>query len=282
MSNGQHDLSGSEGSDRARLLDSVQVELLAVILAGTTALSAIYLYFGWIRTTALFDFFGVDGTLLDFGPTEYILRSVEVLFRPTLVIVLIILAGSAVRAVIAKRASPSSLRRVNYATGAVVILLILIMLAVFTGTVDPLAAATILGFAGILVSFSWYSKSVRVAGVAILLLAAFWFLTVYANRSGTDLARQIAADPSVRPSVVVYSKSPLNLPNEETTGFGTVPPTAESQVYLYRYDGLNLLTFSESRWILIRTNWTADSRVSILNDDGSIRVDLDAGSDEFP
>ena len=56
--------------------------MLTAIVAPTTVLTALLFHIGWIRTNALFQYFGVDATALGFTTQDYLLRSTEALYVP--------------------------------------------------------------------------------------------------------------------------------------------------------------------------------------------------------
>src|SRR5512132_3026246 len=58
------------------------LQVVTAIVAPTTLLTALLFYFGWIRTNALFQYFGVDATTLGFTTQYYLLRSSEALYVP--------------------------------------------------------------------------------------------------------------------------------------------------------------------------------------------------------
>src|SRR5829696_1227867 len=69
------------------------LEGMALVLAPGTLLTALAYYFGWVRTDALYAYFGIDVGHLGLSTTDYILRSVEPLWLPASVMLLIILLG---------------------------------------------------------------------------------------------------------------------------------------------------------------------------------------------
>ena len=64
------------------------LELAGLVLAPTTLLVSLLLYFGWVRTNAIFSYFGVDQRLLAYDRQDYLLRSTGVAFRPTVILLL--------------------------------------------------------------------------------------------------------------------------------------------------------------------------------------------------
>lgn len=268
------------------------LELIAVVIAPLSVVSALLLYFGWVRTVAVFAHFGIDQSMLRFTPIDYLLRSAEVVFRPSVVLLL-----ATACCVGASRGMDGLLwqtgnrhgwrRRLSVTLGIFALLLLAASLAGFLGWVPPIVAAPAFGLAAVAAygAYRMYFDSrsrglhqVRVGTPVVLLTLAcsllvsvFWTATVYAERSGSQLADDIASGASPRPSAVIYSRTPLALPREETTGYAM---GATERPYLYRYSDFRVLAYSGDRWFLIRETWTADSTTVVLRDDDSIRVEL--------
>jgi hypothetical protein len=76
------------------------IEVLTSIAAPATVLGGIVVYLGWIRTQALYTFFGIDSGLLGYSTQDYVLRSAGVIFLPLLCIFLAAAVGLAVLALI--------------------------------------------------------------------------------------------------------------------------------------------------------------------------------------
>lgn len=55
--------------------------VIGTLVAPTAVVAGLLYYFGWVRTEAIFSYFGVDIRLIDYSPTDYILRSSNVLFN---------------------------------------------------------------------------------------------------------------------------------------------------------------------------------------------------------
>ena len=58
------------------------IGIVGSIIAPATLASSLMLYFGWVRTNALFGYFGVDPALLGFSLQDYGLRAAGVAFKP--------------------------------------------------------------------------------------------------------------------------------------------------------------------------------------------------------
>lgn len=110
--------------------------------------------------------------------------------------------------------------------------------------------------------------------VAIVVLAAFWEATLYAQNLGKETARTVDASPrALLPSVTVFSKEFLDLPGSEVNVSEVNPQRRDSH---YRYTGLSLLTYSNNRWFLITGKYSDSYRSSVatLQDSGDIHVEV--------
>jgi hypothetical protein len=59
--------------------------LFGAIVAPSTFVTALLYYFGYHHAYWFFDYFGVNSTMLGFGPADYLMRSLDALFVPMLV-----------------------------------------------------------------------------------------------------------------------------------------------------------------------------------------------------
>jgi len=60
------------------------LETLGAIAGASALLSALMLYFGWVRTRVLYEYFGVPVGILRYSTTDFVLRSADVFFRPVI------------------------------------------------------------------------------------------------------------------------------------------------------------------------------------------------------
>ena len=65
------------------------VGLVAAVIAPTTLITALAYYFGYRRERAFAGFSGIDVSALNFTTTDYVLRSVDALFVPAVVVLLV-------------------------------------------------------------------------------------------------------------------------------------------------------------------------------------------------
>jgi hypothetical protein len=99
-------------------------------------------------------------------------------------------------------------------------------------------------------------------------------LSLYADRLGTRLAADTAADLPVQPGVVVYSTERIALSGPGVTVDEIVQPGVK---YRFQYTGLRLLGRAPDKFLLLPSRWQRGrDRVLLLRDDNSIRIDIEA------
>jgi hypothetical protein len=139
-----------------------------------------------------------------------------------------------------------------------------------TPAVDPLAAAVALAVGGVGLEsvasvalpadLRAHPGTRRILTVALTVLAAFWGFAVYAQRTGEVLATAWGEHLSLRPKVVVFSRTDLRL-----SGPGVSVETGQDgDGYTYRYAGYRLLVYSHGRWFLLPEGWTADGSAAAV------------------
>ncbi|WP_406838887.1 hypothetical protein ACICHK_26875 [Streptomyces sp. AHU1] len=76
------DTAGSTGSHRLARLGT----LFGAVVAPSSFVTALLYYFGYWHVYWFFDYFGVNSTMLGFGTVDYLMRSLDVLFVPLVVV----------------------------------------------------------------------------------------------------------------------------------------------------------------------------------------------------
>jgi hypothetical protein len=87
------------------------------VVGQSALLAALLLFFGWARTRATFAHFGVDLSLLEFSTTDYIIRSVNSAYEPTLRLGVVLLSCYGVHAGMSR--APGVARTVQLALGTI-------------------------------------------------------------------------------------------------------------------------------------------------------------------
>jgi hypothetical protein len=71
-------IRGSSGVTNAPGL----LTIVGTITSQTVLITALLYYFGWARTQASLAYFGLDTSLIAYSTPDYVLRSINVAFRP--------------------------------------------------------------------------------------------------------------------------------------------------------------------------------------------------------
>jgi hypothetical protein len=259
------------------------LEIAGTVIAPFTVITAWFYYFGWVRTSAIFSYFGIDQALLGFTSQEYLLRSAGVSFRPLLIFLLALGALLALGKVLAE------VRRrhwfigvvLGYAVCATGIALVCLGIAGAFDVwpqPDPTRAAISLAIGAPLLevthTFIQPAHGRNLARRTVIwltvIVGAFWATALHAQAIGTNLARGWASNAYARPQVIVHSVANLGLAGNGITREVTDAKTA------YRYSGLRLLIYSNKKWFLL-PNGGMDghpSVVIILPDDDKVRIEI--------
>lgn len=270
------------------------VEIVSVVGPPTTVLAALLIYFGWARSNEQAQAMGLDVNLFGYTPQDFILLSITALYMPLLCLLLAVLLWVWIDKAVRRRVESASalappVRRVLAVVLVLVTILVnLLLLTIVLPVVGGRYLPYFLAFGVLLIAwavrvYGWtdprrqhhdaHSPShtmelALVSGVVILLM--FWGTTNVAEIRGRERAHKLQDGVSDLPRTLLYSPRPLNIGVEAVTQveLGT------KEVPLYRYDGLRLLTVSGGRYFFLHDGWTVkDSRVVVLPDDGSIRIE---------
>ncbi|QBS39284.1 hypothetical protein [Nocardia sp. CS682] len=281
------------------------------VVAPTTLLTALLFYFGWAHVYWFFHYFGVDSTTLNPSTREYLMRTVDTLFVPLIVIGLLSMAvlwGHA--------ALPNSVRerRPAWWVNAVIAVLALAVLLngvsrvfVVTPLNDGLCVAPVSIIIGVLVLWALVvqrrnrlraqlpedapprSTAAAVSEWAILFtvvgISLFWIAADYSVAVGQTRAGEWAAQLPTSPQVVIYSEKDLHLSRSDVqmTPCHT-DPTAGS-AYRFRYDGLVPLTRIGDHYVLVPRTWTPGNGAAIVlpaAPPGAIRFEFRLAGDSPP
>jgi hypothetical protein len=262
------------------------LELIGLIVAPTTLLTALAYYFGWTFTNARASYFGIDPSTLGFSTQDYILRSADALFVPLAVLVLAALAAvaihSLVRTGLQQRRFRDAILQASWACGAAgSVLLVLGIVAMFRplpfptyylfAPVSPGLGALLLAYA-VYLRWGWLSPVAVGLVLSLVVLSGFWAASKYADALGRGRATRLAGSLSTRPSVVLYSKQRLQLGVPETRF------NSRDSAYAFRYTGLRLLVRSGGKYFLLPYDWSREHGVAIvLPDTDEVRMEFRPG-----
>jgi hypothetical protein len=244
--------------------------------------TALLYYFGWRRSEAQAHAFGADASVFGMSSEDYVLRSIDVVLIPLLILLLAgLLAAWLHGRLVGSRYVGRAARVLGFS-----------WLVCAVGAVLLLVAAPDVGnltvpfwFAGGLLG-TWYAMALRrtISGassptslpvlVILATLAAasmFWMTERVARVVGEARAEQIKADVGgTLEQVGVYSAKRLQL---QAVGVTETTLTDAEAAYRYRYDHLFLLQESGDKFFLLTGDWSPGrGQLVVLPDDGSIRL----------
>jgi len=279
------------------------LELLSTVIAPTTLVTALLFYFGWMRTNTLFQYFGIEATMLRFSPSDYVLRSVDTTFIPMSAVIFLALGALGLHRIVKSVLSTNSTSRgCKY---FIIIMAVLGIAAIVRGLVgaaipsisnrDFLITPTCLGLGTLIAVYAMWllsrtqpankrigmraevwavSAPLRVLTGLVLVMSLFWGTAEYAQAVGRGLASSIVHHLDNQPEVVVYSKEPLLL--QPPVKLDQLPGPSGS--YRYRYNGLRLLIESAGRVILLPDHWSRNKGPAIVLEESGLRLELYPGS----
>lgn len=262
------------------------------VVAPTTLLTALLLYFGRLHLAQFFQYFGVNFTALELTPQDYVIRSADGLFVPVAVAAATVLVVLWCHRVLASRLDPrrfESVVRVLTPAAAVVGVVCLGMGVV--GIINPAvfsAAPELPGLglsAGVLV-LAYVSRLVRhrasdhgpvlvsatppltaaaiAEWAAVFILVAvglFWAVGNYAAAVGTGRGSDMEAALATWPDAVLYSERSLSL---TAPGVRETPCANGDAAYGFRYDGLKLVMQSGDQYLFLPSGWSRHEGAALL------------------
>jgi hypothetical protein len=257
---------------------------VAAALGNVAVLTALLVYFGWVRSEVQARRLGIDESILNMSTRDYLLRSV----RPVLVLLLVVAVSGLVWVVVdrwltlqRRRGDDDRLfrRAVRVIPLAAVVLpvagwlagypfpapaYVLFPICVAGGALLLLYAFEIRQSLPGAVPLSAPRQSVlRGCIAAIVGIAVFTSAANYATVEGTELAVAFEDQIGTLPQVVVYSAEPLHI---DAPGV-TPEQLGDGDAALTRYTGLRLLERTGGRHFLVSDGWTPEYGVVVVLDD---------------
>lgn len=251
-------------------------------------ITALMFYFGWVRTQVQARQLGYDAAVLQLSTTDYLLKSINILFPVVAAAVLLAIVGHVVYTAAADRVLASErrdviTRRVYRATGVgalaalgVGVICYLIPATRFAAIPVALTIAMLFVLArGKLRPFVGkrrWSTTGQVLALILLALLLFWDTERIARTLGEQFAYDIAAYPDQFPQIIVYSQNELNIDAEGVEQ--EVLGTAEGE-YGFRHTGLRLMEQAGDKYVLINELWySGRGRVIVLTDSDALRFEF--------
>lgn len=275
------------------------LKLAGSVVAPTTFVTALLIYFGWSHAYWFFYYFGVNSTLLDLTTQDYLMRSVDGLFIPIMFLACIGIVGIWVHRLL-QRWVPAHLLNTAHRIlaehrGTIGFALATIGLwGVMANTpfeVNVAVSPTCLGLGAILLTHgSRTGRSVHPAasaptwvtmwawaGMFVLAgLSLFWVANDYSADVGTSRARQLEQELNNEPSVSIYSAQRLAL---DARGVREAVCEHSDAAYRFRYDGLKLVMQAGDQYLFLPEEWTPrDGTAILMPRDDKIRLEFSAPS----
>jgi hypothetical protein len=285
-------LFGSEGRRIAGLI--------VAVIAPATLLTALAYYFGYRRERAFAGFFGIDTSVLAFSTSDYVLRSVDALFVPVIVVLLVAFGLVFLHALAGDRLERVDVAPFAAAAGVVALAFGIALLAGhpiaheygYLQALGPAVGVTLLIYALVRRraasrhALAWAAS----IGIAVVLVSLFWVTSEYADTRGRQEAERLAKDLRLDPSVTVFSKQRLNI-DPSAPGSGNdkgceslTAHHATAGAYPYLYSGFTLLVKSGDKYFLTPTPpsgpWQPGlADVYVIPDDDNVRIQVARGAD---
>jgi hypothetical protein len=266
---------------------------LATFVAPTTLVVGLLYYFGYIRSAALYTYFGLELAALDLSSQDYLLRGVDALYVPLGCLLLIVLGVFWIRwrlgRVVAQGTHDRGLRRAAYVlTGfGVAFFLAGVLGIVLPSAAWPLLTPLSIGvgvvLAGLGVSHLLDSRSSSADGLpkrasfvllsGVVVLSLFWTTNEYAQAYGRGRAETLSLQLARRPSVILDTRERL---------FADAPGITETALemtgtYRFRYRGYRLFAQSDDTIFLIPEGWSSTSgAILAVPDNDLVRIQFRA------
>lgn len=283
--------------------------LIVAVVAPVTLITALAYYFGYRRESAFAGYFGIDPSTLGFTTNDYVLRSVDALFVPITVVLLVAFAAVYLHALAGDRFGRVDLVPIAAVAGFCALTLGIALLAgkplahdyAYLQALGPAVGVALLLYAlSRSRSVSRHALGAAVfVGIAVVLVSVFWATSDYADTRGHADARKLARDITVLPSATVFSKENLDI-HPLAPGGGVPQPVKpgggcrllmvqkfRNGAYRFTYSGFTLLLRSGGNYFLTptpidprRPRWDpVNDAVFVIRDDDNIRVQLTRGAD---
>ena len=259
------------------------------VVTPVTLITALMYCFGLIHAYWFFGGFGVDYSVFDLTPEDYILRSADGLFLPFFVVAVVVLVLTSVFQLVGPRLDPTFIDR--FVRGAAPVLLVLgVGLSVVAGVaiarpywllnypaVGGLALVFgVLSFTGGIRSVRWLAKRrgrvqrrlptswavAEWASVVMLVsVGLFWAVGDFSARVGSQRAEEVVRALPSWPALVLHSERRLDL---AIPGVIETVCAGDDGTASYRYDGLTLITQEGGQLLLLPRSWTAAKGSAIV------------------
>ncbi|MEV4539800.1 hypothetical protein AB0J82_39110 [Asanoa sp. NPDC049518] len=274
------------------------LEILTSVAAQGAALGAVLYFYGFARTQSLYRYLGVDMTLLSMSPPDLMLRSLNALVIPAVLLAIATIAGRLVMA--ASSVATGKFRHTADAALAVcgVAGLTLALAGRWLSSPETrlIPVWTVVGITMVLGTITGWlfrvaekgSQDIQLddrasraqslhdrlrstARTTLVATAVFVLLTVgaFAELNGQQDADALQRGLKDAPKITLYADKDLAIP---------VKPggSASADRYGFAYENLRLIIRANGRYFLVTPAWTRGQPVFVVNDDEHVRLDINA------
>ncbi|WP_106402857.1 hypothetical protein [Actinocorallia populi] len=269
------------------------------VVAPTTLVTALLLYFGYLATRARFNYFGAPLDLVNPSSTDLLFYGSEAVFKAILTLALATLVGVGLylvgRWLIAdprRDAVTGWISLALFYTGLVMLAIVLVV--VFHThtplTNRPLETPVLLMLSALALRYGlwlWQARAerrgrarwlppeavdiIRATLLILLIAGLFWTCNLAAALYGRNRGVETARTLPLHPKVVLYTQDAIDsLPREvDHTDLG------EGRKFRHRYGDLHLLVESDRRLFLVPVPWSPrNGRVLVVENSADIRLQL--------
>jgi len=277
------------------------VDLLKYVGSPIAVGAALLFYFGWARSNQQAQAYGVDISVFEMSFDDLALRSVNVIFVPLLVLLLIGLIFLRVHPWIKAHAEQAS--RLLLLSWVLIPIGLLLSFIEFAANYHPndsgatTASSTDNGIVSMLLPLFFLlgiagtaygarlrrhargeskpplAQDVLIGGLLVVTL--FWATERVARATGDFLTQRWQNSLASEPGVLLFSEAQLHI---EGPGVIETPLTEADGRYAYKYEGLHFLQRSGDKYFLVTAQWNGDKkwagRLLVLPDDNTIRLEF--------
>lgn len=287
----RNDAGSDATADGARSL----LKLAGSVVAPTTFVTALLIYFGWSHAYWFFHYFGVNSTLLDLTTQDFVMRSVDALFMPITFLAVVGIVAIWLHRLLQRWVPAQVLNAVwrllvaNQARVGVVCVAIGLWgaLAATPLEVNVAVSPTCLGVGAVLLTRGARTARTTTATTAVprwattwawtgmftlVGLSLLWIANDYSADVGTTRARLLEQQLAAEPGAAVFSRDRLSVTAPGTRETVCADPEA---AYRFRYDGLKLVLQAGDQYLFLPDGWSRrDGTAILISRDEAIRLEF--------
>jgi hypothetical protein len=292
-----HPPSGDPTPETPAGVDAIHVFL--AFLPPVTLITGLLFYFGWVRVDEQARALHQRDVVFSYSTADYVLRSVDSLFFPLLLLAATAIAMLIVHQQVQRSLADGTAKWAGVA-GWIVAGVGVAMLAfgiayaagLFNRTIRPqavfpdVAGPLAIGLGAILLAYGgwlraqtrpqsahstpWWQRVAAAGAIgAIIALTLFWAVGNYARVRGDELAAYVQDTYRTFPAITVFASKDLSL-QDDARGSANTGPDVQ---YPYRYECLRLLDHVGGIWYLLPEDWDINHKLIMLADDTGLRVE---------